>query len=487
MLRTENNKTIKYTIKFYFAVIFLLQTNMVFGVEQTDIPAIDCMIEPNVIVELSSPVAGVLDTLSVDKSDEVKKGQVIALLKSDIEQVAVKSSQEKLKLSSAEYKRAAELYREKAITKSEKEQLDNNKKLAELELKQAKTSLDLRKIKSPIDGIVVKRYANPGEFVETKPILQLAQLNPLRIEVVSPVENYGKIVKGMQANILPEFGEYNDLVAKVVVVDKVVDAASGTFSVRMELENKDYAIPGGLKCSARFMPEQHKITEQLAISKDSISKPQVNIEQNEKIEIADKSTEAISDKKIASKNTKIEESKEKQQEQAVGTQAVIAQTEDTIVTTQKNTCQRIGPYKNQQELAKVFSPISREVQQVELEVVDQSEITYQVVSKLFESKDEAERIKDLMQIEGITDSAFLSIKKNRQLALGVYQSKASAVKRMKSIIARGFEAKVSKRQKEKVMHFAEIKYPSKAASSVAKHIEKERRMACKNLMIVQSE
>ena len=82
--------------------------------DENNIPAIDCIIEPNVIVDLSSSVKGVLDTLTVDKSDEVKKGQVIATLKSDIEQVNVKSSRQRLKLSAAEYKRAAELYREKS-------------------------------------------------------------------------------------------------------------------------------------------------------------------------------------------------------------------------------------------------------------------------------------------------------------------------------------------------------------------------------------
>ncbi len=81
-----------------------------------NIPTIDCMIEPNVMVELSSPVAGILDTLTVDKSDEVKKGQLVATLKSEVEMVSVQTSSERLKLSNLEHKRAVELYREKAIT-----------------------------------------------------------------------------------------------------------------------------------------------------------------------------------------------------------------------------------------------------------------------------------------------------------------------------------------------------------------------------------
>jgi hypothetical protein len=43
--------------------------------------------------------------------------------------------------------------------------------------------------------------------------------------------------------------------ARVVVVDRLIDAASNTFGVRLELPNEDYAIPGGLRCDVRFMPE----------------------------------------------------------------------------------------------------------------------------------------------------------------------------------------------------------------------------------------
>ena len=40
--------------------------------------------------------------------------------------------------------------------------------------------------------------------------------------------------------------------ARGQVVDRVVDAASGTFGVRLELPNPNYALPAGLKCKVRF-------------------------------------------------------------------------------------------------------------------------------------------------------------------------------------------------------------------------------------------
>jgi plasmid stabilization system protein ParE len=36
--------------------------------------------------------------------------------------------------------------------------------------------------------------------------------------------------------------------ARVIVVDRVVDVASSTFGVRLELPNRDYRLPAGLKC-----------------------------------------------------------------------------------------------------------------------------------------------------------------------------------------------------------------------------------------------
>ena len=43
--------------------------------------------------------------------------------------------------------------------------------------------------------------------------------------------------------------------APVTIVDRVVDAASGTFGVRLELPNPDRDIPVGLQCQVRFLTE----------------------------------------------------------------------------------------------------------------------------------------------------------------------------------------------------------------------------------------
>jgi multidrug efflux pump subunit AcrA (membrane-fusion protein) len=62
----------------------------------------------------------------------------------------------------------------------------------------------------------------------------------------------GQAEPGNTAEVLPESPVGGVHPAKVTVVDRVVDAASGTFGVRLEVPNPNYRLPAGLKCKARF-------------------------------------------------------------------------------------------------------------------------------------------------------------------------------------------------------------------------------------------
>lgn len=98
----------------------------------------------------------------------------------------------------------------------------------------------------------------PGEYVDDNPVLKIAQLDPLRVEIIAAAEQFGQIKKGMHAHVEMEFANYPNIVAEVALVDKVIDAASGTFGVRLELPNKEKEIPGGLKCKIVFFSDEEE-------------------------------------------------------------------------------------------------------------------------------------------------------------------------------------------------------------------------------------
>jgi RND family efflux transporter MFP subunit len=141
-----------------------------------------------------------------------------------------------------------------AVSDHRLQQAKDNNRLAELEADIAREVLARREVKSPFDGVVVKRYKSVGEYVEEEPVLQLVQLNPLRVQVLLPVSIFGQITPGMTAKVLPEAPmNQQSRQAAVVLVDSVVDVASGTFAVELELENEGNQLPSGLKCGLRFL------------------------------------------------------------------------------------------------------------------------------------------------------------------------------------------------------------------------------------------
>ncbi len=240
----------------------------------------DCVIQPTEVVELSSSVPGIIGAINVDRSDPVEKGQVVANLQSDVEQAQVELSKQRagfegeieskrasLGFAKRKQQRTQKLFNKKAIpfhvldeaktdavlAATELRDAEQNKRMAELELERAEATLALRTVRSPISGVVMERLKSPGEFVEDKPILRIAQIDPLRVEVIVPVGKFGTISTGMRAEVTPELARKRKYIAQVTIVDKVVDAASGTFGVRLELPNPGNYIPGGLRCSLIFL------------------------------------------------------------------------------------------------------------------------------------------------------------------------------------------------------------------------------------------
>jgi len=240
---------------------------------------LDCVIEPNIITEVSSPVDGVAEAVLVEKSDTVKKGQELAHLNRAVEASIVDLARAHSKLTEEvrarqtnwdfavrKEKRLKELHKSNAISVIDKEEAEMETELARLELRKAQAKhyiaglelaraeavLAQRTIKSPIDGIVVERYVAPGQTVKDRPLFKIAQIDPLRVEVIAPARLFNRIKPGDQAEISTDLDGTQVRPAAVTIVDKTLDTASGTFYVRLSLANEDQQITAGTRCKARF-------------------------------------------------------------------------------------------------------------------------------------------------------------------------------------------------------------------------------------------
>jgi RND family efflux transporter MFP subunit len=239
----------------------------------------DGVIEPYMIVKVGSGVYGILETVNVDRGDFVKKGQVLATLQSGVERATmeaararaemkadIKAKQAQLDFAIRKQKRNEQLYKKEALPFSQMDEVETNrilaetqlqdamenKRLAELEYKRTVEVVKRLTIRSPINGVVVERNLSPGEYIENQSVLKLAQIDPLNVEVILPVSQLPSIKVGMRAKVIPEDPIGGQYVAEVKIVDRVIDAASGTFGARLELPNPKNRLPAGLKCKVIF-------------------------------------------------------------------------------------------------------------------------------------------------------------------------------------------------------------------------------------------
>jgi len=212
----------------------------------------DCLVEPSLIVNVGSPVEGTIAQVLVDRGANVAAGQVVARLNASVEAATLQLRQAQEEYGQRKVRRNEELFKKDLISASDKDELETQTRLASLERKQQQAVLALRTITSPVNGVVVERFLSPGDHIAQEKILKLAQIDPLNVEVVVPVELFGSIKTGMSGQVrLAALGgaTYN---AKVTVVDRVIDAASGTFGVRLQLRNPNNKISAGLRCSVKF-------------------------------------------------------------------------------------------------------------------------------------------------------------------------------------------------------------------------------------------
>jgi len=238
-----------------------------------------CLIQPYQEADIGSQVVGVIEQVLVERGDLVKKGQPVVQLNAQVERAALQSAKLRAE-ATAELRAAAsnhefaqkkkvrteDLYQKNFISQQATDQAVTEAQVAEMRLRQAREAQRLaqqelalaqaqvaqRTIRSPLSGVVVEKYLSEGERVEEKAVVKVATIDPLKVEVIVPASYFSRIKQGMSATVKPEGPEAEVRAAKVIVVDKVIDAASNSFRVRLELPNPNQSLPPGLRCKVEF-------------------------------------------------------------------------------------------------------------------------------------------------------------------------------------------------------------------------------------------
>jgi RND family efflux transporter MFP subunit len=238
-----------------------------------------CMIEAAQTVEIRSPAAGLIQQVHAKRGERVREGQLLVTIESSVERSAAEAARHRAEAQGAlqAARNRAEAAREKArrmeslyaeefvsaqarddaaaelkVADAELRSAQEAQQLAQLEHKQSVDQLQRRQIRSPFSGVVVDQYLFPGALVDggegRKPILKIAQTQPLLVQALLPFQLFKNVHVGQRVTVQPEPPFGGDIAATVRTVDRVVDSAAGTFGIVAQLPNADQALPAGIRC-----------------------------------------------------------------------------------------------------------------------------------------------------------------------------------------------------------------------------------------------
>ncbi len=213
---------------------------------------LSCLLEPSNRVKISSQVAGIVKEIKANRGDRVKKGQLLLMLEDGVARTTLDMAKAKLEYASTQLDRNEEIVLKGYMSDAQHHEFIVNKELARLAVKEAEELLKQQAIYSPITGVVVKRNVSVGEYVGIDPLFEIVSLDPLYAEVVLRAKEYGAIDTGMKTFLQLVAQPDTRYSGKITIVDPIIDAASGTFGVRVEMPNPGEKVPAGVNCQVQF-------------------------------------------------------------------------------------------------------------------------------------------------------------------------------------------------------------------------------------------
>lgn len=208
----------------------------------------------------SKVAAGVLETLVPEGVKVARGGVVMRLDSGDLQArlVAQEAAQEdakaKLALAIKNHETNQTLLRQKFISQTAYDTAENNVDIARAALKSATSQLEIARralddatVRAPIDGIVSKRFVQPGEKAALdSPLFSMVDLRQMILEAQVPASEIPRVKDGQNVVFSVEGFDSRRFSGKVARINPTAEAGSRAMTVYIAVDNADGALRGGM-------------------------------------------------------------------------------------------------------------------------------------------------------------------------------------------------------------------------------------------------
>ncbi|MFC0253068.1 efflux RND transporter periplasmic adaptor subunit [Massilia consociata] len=231
-------------------------------------------INPVALVNVGSQVSGTVVELNADFNDRVSKGQVLLKLDPTIFNAQIRQAEASrasavanLKLAEANYQRNQQLVTQSFVSsvaldqsRREMDVARANVQLAQAQLDRARADLNNSVIRSPIDGVIIKRTIDLSQTVaasfNTPNLFQIARdLTKMQIDTSVSEADVGALKDGLPARFVVDAypdREFHATMRQFRLAANVVQNVV-TYNVVLDVDNKDEMLKPGMTAQVRLV------------------------------------------------------------------------------------------------------------------------------------------------------------------------------------------------------------------------------------------
>lgn len=216
---------------------------------------IEAFAEADVIAKVDGEVREIL----AEEGQDVGKDQVLARLDGDRLRLELNESGARLRKLQRDFQRNLDLRAKGLISEGDFEKIKYEMEALEASYNLASLELDYTQIRAPIEGVVAERYIKLGNTIKVgDPLFRVTSLDPLVAYLHVPEREYRRIQAGQPVSIdIDALGDQR-IIAVVTRVSPIVDPATGTFKITIEISDEQRRIKPGMFGRISVVYDKHE-------------------------------------------------------------------------------------------------------------------------------------------------------------------------------------------------------------------------------------
>ena len=215
-------------------------------------------IEADADAGVIAKVAGEIREILVEEGDAVKSRQILARLDGDRLRLELMQSEANLRKAQRDHQRNVDLKDRSLISTGDFEKIKYEMQALEATYNLAKLELSYTEIRAPINGVISQRYVKVGNTINVNDItFQVTSFEPLMVYLHVPEREYRRIRQGQTAVIEVDALQGSEFEATVARISPVVDPATGTFKITVEVSDPTRRLKPGMFGRVNIVYDMH--------------------------------------------------------------------------------------------------------------------------------------------------------------------------------------------------------------------------------------